>query len=30
VRSRLICGQAEFDGMAQMLRNVLTEAWTRV
>jgi adenosylmethionine-8-amino-7-oxononanoate aminotransferase len=26
----LICGQAEFDEMTQILRSVLTEAWTRV
>ncbi len=26
----LICGQAEFDEMEQILRSVLTEAWTRL
>ncbi|MGI8880311.1 MAG: aspartate aminotransferase family protein [Jatrophihabitans sp.] len=26
----LICGQAEFDEMAQILRGVLTEAWARL
>ena len=26
----LICGQAEFDEMEQVLRSVLTEAWTRI
>ena len=26
----LICGQAEFDEMEQMLRYVLTEAWTKI
>jgi adenosylmethionine-8-amino-7-oxononanoate aminotransferase len=26
----LICGQAEFDEMEQILRNVLTEAWSRL
>jgi len=26
----LICGQAEFDEMAQILRGVLTEAWSRI
>ncbi|MGY1806444.1 aspartate aminotransferase family protein [Blastococcus sp. SYSU D00669] len=26
----LICGQAEFDEMEQVLRSVLTEAWTRL
>jgi adenosylmethionine-8-amino-7-oxononanoate aminotransferase len=26
----LICGQAEFDEMEQILRHVLTEAWTRL
>ena len=26
----LICGQAEFDEMEQILRGVLTEAWSRL
>jgi adenosylmethionine-8-amino-7-oxononanoate aminotransferase len=26
----LICGQAEFDEMEQILRHVLTEAWTKI
>ena len=26
----LICGQAEFDLMGQVLRDVLTEAWTKI
>ena len=26
----LICGQAEFDEMEQVLRHVLSEAWTRI
>jgi len=26
----LICGQAEFDEMEQILRYVLTEAWTKI
>jgi adenosylmethionine-8-amino-7-oxononanoate aminotransferase len=26
----LICGQAEFDEMEQVLRYVLTEAWTKI
>jgi len=26
----LICGQAEFDEIEQILRHVLTEAWTKI
>ena len=26
----LICGQSEFDEIEQILRSVLTEAWTRL
>jgi adenosylmethionine-8-amino-7-oxononanoate aminotransferase len=26
----LICGQAEFDEMEQILRHVLSEAWTKL
>jgi adenosylmethionine-8-amino-7-oxononanoate aminotransferase len=26
----LICGQPEFDEMEQILRSVLTEAWTKL
>jgi adenosylmethionine-8-amino-7-oxononanoate aminotransferase len=26
----LICGQAEFDEMEQILRHVLTEAWSKL
>jgi hypothetical protein len=26
----LICGKAEFDGIEQVLRGVLTEAWSRL
>ena len=28
--ARLIAGQAEFDEIEQILRSVLTEAWTRL